>query len=191
VAQDAAERRTTESPYHSAVSIPRMRPTFDRLLPWSPEDVRGRICRHLERDDCSAVHQVAGNHLTITVPRSVRHFWSPWLWIEITADEENPGESRLFARFSPHPSVWTGVMLCQLSLIVIASLAAMFALAQVTIDQAPTALWVVPIALALAAGVYWMSLIGQRLAHEQMVLLHGHVDAALRDATPDATPTTT
>src|ERR1044071_9083202 len=44
------------------------------------------------------------DHLVLTVPAAQQHFWSPWLTVELTP---RAGSTHLFARFSPHPSVWT------------------------------------------------------------------------------------
>ena len=63
-------------------------------------------------------------------------------------------------------------MMVYSSLAVLAFLSTMFAVAQLVMHNPPWALYfLIPIIL-IAIVMYWASLIGQKLAHEQMQLLY-------------------
>lgn len=117
------------------------------------------------------------DHLVITVKPDVRHFWSPWLTIEVEPRGET---SRLSALFSPHPSLWTGYMFGYLSLGVIMMFSLIYAgSAAMMGGGALWALWVAGGAVLGAVGMWWASVLGQRLAGAQMDELHAALDRAV------------
>ncbi|HEY6037049.1 MAG TPA: hypothetical protein VIV58_22370, partial [Kofleriaceae bacterium] len=118
------------------------------------------------------------DHLTLTVPVADRHFWSPWLAIEVSPRGEH---AHLFARFSPHPSVWTGFAFGHLGLGLICAVAVVIAASSLLVPNSGQ-----PWALALAGGaalamgaMWWASKVGQRMAHGQMTALRAELDRAL------------
>lgn len=116
------------------------------------------------------------DHLTLTVEPSEQRLWSPWLAIDVTA---NDGGTLIFARFSPHPSVWTGFAFAYLTLGVILLFSLMFAGAQA---MTGAVLWplLVSAGAACALGALWaVTQIGIRLARGQMEALHAALDRAI------------
>ncbi len=123
----------------------------------------------------------AGPHLLLSVPTGERRPWSPWLHIDIRSGDEPDGGADLVCRFSPHPSLWTGVMLAELALLSTVFFAAFFAVGQHTADQPAWAWWIALAALAAAVALWAGAQLGQRLAADQMRTLYDEV-AALADA---------
>lgn len=123
------------------------------------------------------------DHLVLTVPEADRHFWSPWLAIEISPRAE---EAHVFARFSPHPSVWTGFAFAYLGLGVIFAVALVIAASSLLVPHSgqPWALWLAGGAAAAMGAMWWTSQVGQRIAHAQMVALRAEFDRALAIALP-------
>jgi len=119
--------------------------------------------------DCPCEGEVLGLHITLKIPGNKRHFWSPWLNVEV--EPQPDGSSILHARFSPHPNVWTSFALTYMAMMVVIMIGACFGLSQWWIDQRPTALWAVPAAVGVSACFYIASQIGQKLAHDEMVML--------------------
>lgn len=169
------------------MSIPKMRPTFSLRIGMSPEHVTARLHGLIDRPGGRFVGKVVGRHIILTVRDAERHFWSPWLEIEVTgADDgvvrENPGAgagAELRGRFTPHPSIWTGFALGYLSLIVLALFAFMWGLSQWLIDQRPTALWAAPACCVVMGLMWWSAQVGQKLARGQMEALRDAVDGAI------------
>lgn len=177
---------------------PALRPTFRLDLPQPPGEAIDTLQAGLAESEAPIVSQRAGRHMTLTVAPAVRHFWSPWLNLEFEfapplgdsqtpASEGNstdapPAGSSLHARFSPAPSLWTGFMAVYFTLATAGFLALMWAAAQWTMGSPPTLLWVTA-GCFLGCGVFWwVSLVGQKLAHEQMHLLRDAVENALGHA---------
>jgi hypothetical protein len=158
------------------VSVPPMRPTFELSVERNRDAVLDTLRALTTQEGFKGAS--TQDHLTITVDDTHRHFWSPWLTIECF-ESDPPEHTRVEARFSPHPAIWTGVMLTFISLGTTALFAVMFAAAQWMTKHAPSALWVLALALLGAAALYWVSQIGKKLAHDQMVLLHDTVRDAL------------
>ena len=76
--------------------------------------------------------------------------------------------SRLKGMWGPHPDVWTGYTFAAAGLVFAIVVAAMWGLSQMTLKQAPTALYVVPFCLGVASTLYLSAFFGQRLAKDQM-----------------------
>lgn len=116
--------------------------------------------------------------LVLTIPAAEQHFWSPWLTIDLSPRGDG---THLFARFSPHPSVWTGFAFgyLGLGLVLLVSLVIAASSALVPDSGQAWALWVSLGAALAMAGMWWASQLGQRLAHGQMEELRQALDRAI------------
>ena len=160
------------------MQIPPMRPTFEIDFPIVPEQAIDRLSSLVDDSDYPIEGRIAGTHLMLVIPPSSRHFWSPWLHIEI--HELASGESsKIQGRFSPNPSVWTGFMLSYIALATLIFFAAMFGIAQWMMDKPASTLMLIPALLVIAGVLYWASLIGQKLAQAQMHELYNASMGAL------------
>ena len=163
--------------------LARMRPTFEIPSPSPIAATVDRLRSLVDEADHPIDGRVAGTHLMLVIPPSNRHFWSPWLHLEV---HESPGGSSVQGRFSPNPSVWTGIMLTYIALCTLIFFASIFGFAQLMMQRSPWAFMLLPMLLILAGLIYWASLVGQRLANEQMHELHDAVAGALiRDSVPN------
>ena len=122
--------------------------------------------------------QFAGDHAMISIVESERHFWSPWMHLEVRVGDAGP---TVFGRFSPHPSIWTGFMFSYLSIAVIAFFAAMFGVSQQLSGQSPWAYYVIPGVLLLALILWFAAKTGQNLAQDEMKQMKARVEACLNE----------
>ena len=155
-----------------------IRPTFTLTTALPPERAIARLAEAIEAAAGQVVLQRVERHMMAAVEPGLRHFWSPWMNVEATLED---GHTRVFARFSPAPSIWTGFMLTYIALLAIALFAGTWAGAQATMGRWPWALWVSAACIAVAGLMWWASRVGQRLAHEQMHGLRETAQAALED----------
>lgn len=162
------------------MQIPPMRPTFEIEFPIEPESAILRLSTLLDDRDYPITGRIAGNHLMLVIPPKDRHFWSPWLNIEVHPSDVG---SSVQGRFSPNPSVWTGFMLTYIALATLIFFSIMFAIAQWMMNNPPSVLKIVPIFLIIAIVMYWSSLIGQKIAQVQMHTLYDVSMQALWDET--------
>jgi len=168
------------------MQIPPLRPTFEIDFPIDPEVAVARLANLLDDRDMSVEGRRVGNHLMLVIPPPRRHFWSPWLHIEVHTVRhpdrpagEPPG-ARVHGQFTPNPSVWTAFMFGYLALAILGIFAAIFGVAEWMVHQPPAALNLIPVLLIVAALMYWASLIGQKLARPQMHELYDATTRALR-----------
>ncbi|MCA9274800.1 MAG: hypothetical protein KDA29_02130 [Phycisphaerales bacterium] len=164
------------------MQIPPMRPTFAIDFPIEPDLAMSRLSSLVDDKDYPIDGRVAGNHLMLVIPPARRHFWSPWLNLEVHA---NLSGSLIKGRFSPNPSVWTGFMLTYIALGTILFFILMFAVSQWMMNKAPGVLSLTPAPVVIALAMYWASLIGQKIAFDQMNELY---DAAMGAITQNHAP---
>ena len=142
-----------------------MRPTFAIGFPIDSDSAMSRLETLVKDEDYPIDGRVAGNHLMLVIPPKRRHFWSPWLHLEV---HEHDSGAMVKGRFSPNPSVWTGFMLTYIAMGTLVFFAGMFGVSQWMMDKPPSALMLMAIPILIAIIMYWSSLIGQRIADEQM-----------------------
>ena len=117
-----------------------------------------------------------GQHLVLTHAAHLRHFWSPWLHVEVEAHDR---ASRVIAKFTPHPNLWTSFAFGYFTLGALAFFAGFFALAQAMLRQSAWAWWVAAGAAVGMLAMFVFAKLGQRLAAQQMGDLSTRLDAVL------------
>lgn len=123
---------------------------------------------------------MSGNHLELLVDPAERHFWSPWLSVDLLPDAEG---TRIKCRYGPHPSLWTAIASLYAVLAFAALAGAVFGGTQALLGHPASGLWALPTAAGLAVALYASSQVGQRLGADQMDLL----DDFLAEAMPEGT----
>jgi len=164
------------------VSLFTLRPTACRMVDQPAQDVLAQFSTFIERSGGRYEGEILSRHVTLTIPDDRRHFWSPWYNIDVESDESDASRSQVRLRFSPHPNIWTSVALTYLALFTAGTLAGLFGFSQMMADASPTAFFIVPVCIVIAAGVLIASHIGQSLAAEQMAELESAVNALLTGA---------
>ena len=163
------------------------RPSFSIDLPVSAHEVIAQLAAQLETgpQQLRRTRPPGGggdvglrdrDQLVLTVPATQAHFWSPWLTVDVAPRGHG---THLFAKFSPHPSVWTGFMFGYLTLAMVLVFSLVFVGALAMTGGEPWALWISAGASLGLAGMWWVSQLGQRLAHAQMEALRDALERAL------------
>ena len=171
---------------------PRMRPVFrvalerpDRFLP-ALRDVLGA-------SDAGCEGTVFRRHAALQVAESARHFFSPYLYLELRNDRERedaaherssdePAGPYVHGRFAPHPHVWTFFMAIYGLLAIAAIAGGVWGLSVWALGEAPWTLLAVPGSIALMGFTYGAAFIGQGLGAPQMYDLRRAVDRAVERA---------
>lgn len=112
----------------------------------------------------------------ISIDESKRHFWSPWMHLEIRQEE---GNRIVEGRFSPHPSIWTGVMFSFLAIACLSFFAVILGMSQQLMGQTPWAYWLILLGISAAVLVWFVSKTGQKLAHEEMEEMRSRIEQCL------------
>ena len=156
-----------------------LRPTFDLDVDVPPDQAAHRLGALIGAGDGPIVGQTVGHHLMLAPAKRDRHFWSPWLTVEIQPEGDR---TRIHARFHPHPNVWTGYMLGYLGVGTATAFAVIFGAVQLTLGDQAWALWIAVAGVATMVVMWIAARVGQGLAQEQMAIL----DTAVRQAVMDA-----
>lgn len=146
-----------------------MRPRFQLELPLPPAEVHGRLEARLACGGCPCRAEVLGNHVEVTIREDLRHFWSPHLSLELRPAEREG--SVLSGLFGPSPSVWTMFLAAYAFLLLTGFFAGLLGLVQLNLGQTPWGLGLAAGCLLGCALPYLGSVVGRRLAAEQMELL--------------------
>lgn len=132
--------------------------------------------------------QFRQGHAMLSIRADQRHFWSPWLHLDVRKQGDR---SVLFGRFSPHPTIWTAYIFAYGTLAILSSFALVFAASQYLTQTWPSAILAIPVCAAIAIALWITAQIGQRLADDEMRLMCDLVQAAIAterrdvDANPD------
>ena len=118
------------------------------------------------------------DHFQLSVPPGAQRVWTPWLDIDVAPCDLG---THVFARFGPHPSVWTGFAFAYLTLAVgfVVALVVAGAGTLVRGGGQPWALALAAILAALAGGLWGVAQLGQRLGRDQMQAIRAEFERAL------------
>ncbi len=158
------------------MSTIKFRPTFTLPTELKPSEVIERIKQQVTDSPDRMEGQFASEYAMIGITGKQRHFWSPWLHLEV---RQETNERMVFGRFSPHPSVWTAFMFSYLSLGCILFFSLIIAWAQHLSEEMPWALLAWPTCLLIGAILWLISQTGQRLASSEMDELKGLVQDSI------------
>ncbi len=167
------------------MSTAKFRPTFRVPSPLEAGEIMKRVQHGLQDHADNFTGQVKRSHAMISIVDSKRHFWSPWLHLEI---REEDSSQQLFGRFSPHPSIWTAFMFSYLALAVLFFFSIVFGLSQQLAGQAPTGYYALAVWTAIAILLWFISQAGQKLAREEMESMKQMIEKSLDQVANDHQP---
>lgn len=165
---------------------PRMRPPFKLELSVAAPRLMAAIEGRLGEPGTGFVGTVLRRHVNLTVAPAQRHFWSPHLSIDVLAEGEG---TTLRGRYSPHPSIWTGIMATYAVLGMGGIGASVYGASQCILGWTPWALCALPVCALLSVGTWVAAGVGQKLAEDQMHALHDFFEQCLRIASDPPGPT--
>jgi len=159
------------------MSTPRVRPRFQIEVASDPDALMEKVRKRLPTcPDCTGV--AVGRHAELFVTDEVRRVWSPWL--SVTVERRSDG-SVLRGRFGPHPGIWTLYAFLAFGLGFALLVGTTWGYAQWAIERTPWALLSLPLVLLLGGGLYFASIVGQRLGAEQMDQLKAALEGLIAD----------
>ena len=142
-----------------------IRPTTITDSEAAPDDITTALLGHFAHKDGDIIIRSVGHHLVLTHVAHLRHAWSPWLHIEV---EPRAAGSRVIAKFTPHPNLWTSFAFGYFTLGSVALFAACYAGAQMMLGQYAWAWWVALGAAVVMLMMFVFAKLGQKLAADQM-----------------------
>lgn len=172
------KERRLSAEIQKPIAVVQMRPTFVVKTKLSAEEAMNQIRSRVLDTPHDFEGQFTSRHAMISFTKSKQHFWSPWLHLDIRSNE-SPQE--IFGRFSPNPSIWTGIIFSYLAIAVLIFFAIVFGLSQQLAGENSWAYYFVPVG-AIAAVMIWIaSKVGQKLSLSQMREMRELIDGCFAE----------
>ncbi len=168
------------------MSVPRPRPLVIFESGDDPDRVVTRFVDALRTPPPPVIGTAVQRHVNLHVHERERHFWSPWLSLEIV--ERDGGGAVVRGRFGPHPSIWTAFVFTHFLVLVLGLFGTAYGYAQHVIEEPAWALWCAPGAVFLHAFVFGAEFIGKGLGSEQMFQIRDFVRDVVGAGEPDRRP---
>lgn len=116
------------------------------------------------------------DHFVLAVAGPEQRVWSPWLNVDVAPQGEG---ARLYARFSPHPSMWILFVFAYIALSALFLFSLCFAAAQRMLGTQPWALYGTLGSGLSMLGLWGAAQVGQHLSRAQMASLRAELEQAL------------
>lgn len=155
-----------------------IRPRFQQEVPLQQEEILARLRAALGQPGSPIIGYVADHHVTLKIPYSKQHFWSPQLALEVEPHESGEG-ALIRGLFGPRPSVWLMFVFMYSIIGLICLFVAITGFSQLNLGIPAPVLWVLPAGAGLAVFLYVSAKTGERLGRDEMHQLKGFLDEVL------------
>lgn len=155
-----------------------IRPRFKIRMKDNKEVILERIAKALGSEAEEVTGKIVTHHIVLNIIESKQHYWSPQLHLEIEEDQDG---SLIRGLFGPKPTVWTLFVFLYAVIGLFGLIALTFGLSEWMLGEESLWIWGIPISILLAAIIYLMARVGQRLGADQMHILREFLDQAIRD----------
>lgn len=162
----------------------RIRPRFEMTTEKTMEQVIQTVKDKLSGNSRHLQGEAMHDHITLKIDRSHRHYWSPQLSILMYREPEDK-VTTIKGVYGPMPNVWTLFALSYLAIGVLSAFISIIGLAQMALGNPYMILWTIPVLLSVAAGLYIISQMGQKLGASQTYAIHYFLQDALGEEVPD------
>lgn len=171
---------STSEYYEEHTKAFRVRPRFEIETHVSVEEVVNKIKTSLEEGDSIVQARIRNGYATLFLPLEEQHFWSPELTINVEKSETDKG-SIISGLYGPRPAVWTAFVFIYSVLAFAILIVCIIGFANKSIGNSSSILWLLPVLILILIAFYLSSYFGQRLAHDQMLILHDFVEDNIQD----------
>ena len=153
----------------------RIRPKFELSYPEKSQTVIERLSKKIEEEPLFDTVEIPG-HYILKIKKEEQHYWSPQLNLKLEDQEDG---TLIKGRYEPHHNVWTLFILIYLALAILSLFVLIFGVSQWGLGLPAKILWVLPLLLLMAVGLYFVSQVGQKLGAEETFALHHFVEEGL------------
>lgn len=145
-----------------------MRPRVHARLPIHRVELVKRVEAAFKAADSTCLGTISSHQLTFRIADKERHFWSPFLDLEIVEKEDSV---ELFGLYGPHPDVW-GLFLGFQAVAVFSAIAGIvLGLCQWSLGEYPWGGFILGGSCAFGLCIYFTSLLGQRIGASQVAVI--------------------
>lgn len=149
------------------IDIVEIRPRFRLQSNSSKEDVFTLLNTNLTTNNSISGKHI-GDHFHLKIASKDQHFWSPELGIDCESNEEG---TLIRCLVGPKQTVWAMFLFMYGAISILGMFGGMYGLTLWQMNKGTTWLWVFPISMILLLSVFIAAKIGQKIGHDQMVML--------------------
>ena len=147
----------------------KLRPRFRYYIPQEQSEIAKSFKNAFAKDDCIFRGSTLDYHISVDFIKSKRHFWTPQMDLNLEKYEDG---TLIRGLIGPRAAIWTVFMffytlagLLGLGGVIIGS-------TQLSMNEYPAALWLIPFSLAIFLVVYLLGQTGKRIGSSDSVQLH-------------------
>jgi hypothetical protein len=155
----------------------RVRPRFHVETPYSVEDISDRINSELKKEGAACRGWVNPHYAKLFIPTVDQHYWSPHL--SVSFEEEENGKTTLRGIYGPRPAVWTMFVFFYAFIGFAILILAILGTSYMSLGKSGAILWLIPVLCIIFLTLYLVSYFGQKLGHDQMVVLHHFMEECI------------
>jgi len=161
----------------SAVSEISVRPRFKKRCACIPADVEERVQKRLHAPESPVVGHFVEGYIVLKAPAAQRHFWSPQLSVSFEKDED--GGTVIRGLYGPDPAIWAFFFYGRAIVGIIAMMVAIAGFSEWWLHGDLSYFLLLPVCLAVAAGLWAFARFGRKLGEEQTLVLHRFFEEAV------------
>ncbi|MEL7498303.1 MAG: hypothetical protein AAFN77_11890 [Planctomycetota bacterium] len=154
----------------------RFQPTFSIETSLQSNQFVARLKHAVDEQSTEFMGRFTNDHALVAIVESDRHFWSPWLHLDVRRHESG---NSVFGRFSPHPNIWTAFKFSYLGLLIATFFSFIGGWSQILAGESCWGFYLIPFWVVVGVLLWVASQVGQRLAIEEMERLKTLVQLCL------------
>lgn len=148
------------------IELVEIRPRFRLQSSLAKEDVFNRIKNLFKSGEFEGKH--IGDHIHIKIIAKNQHYWSPEIGIDCESNDEG---TLIRCLIGPKQTVWAMFLFMYGAISILGLFGSMYGLTLWQLNKGTAWLWTFPIAVLLLIIVFIAAKTGQKIGHDQMVLL--------------------
>lgn len=153
-----------------------VRPRFKKQCACIPADVEQRIQERLSAPDSPCVGHFVEGYIVLKIPAAQRHFWSPQLGVSF---ENEDGKTIIRGLYGPDPALWAFFFYGRAIVGLIAMMVLVAGFSEWWLHEDLSYFALLPVCLAVAAGLWAVARFGRKLGEPQTLMLHHFFEEAV------------
>lgn len=157
-----------------------VRPRFQVETSFAAGEIEELLKLALQKENAPVKGRIYSGYGSFWLPPNEQHYWSPVLTLT-TEESEESNENGILLRgmYGPRPTVWTMFIFFYAFIGFALMVISMVGLSNYWLGKSAVILWLVPLLLLIFLSLYLVAYFGQKLGHDQMVVLHAFLEEAL------------
>ncbi len=156
--------------------LPHVRPRFKIVTPKTEAEIAQSFRDQLARSSSGCTASINPGFISLFIPATEQHYWSPQLNMTIESTEEGQVIRGLYG---PRPTIWTMFVFFYFIIGLLLVFISIIGFSNRSLGLEASILWWVPVLLLLFLSLYAVSRFGERLGREQLHTLSTLAEAAL------------